>query len=478
MRFKKKFFSIAILICIDLCAFLTSFILSFYSRKLVNLLPFDLIRFEATYGYFIKLWWIPIIFILFIAYENLYTKRYPFWDEARELVKAVTISVVVVFAIVSLGKKTEDISRLTILFLWGYSLFLFPMFRFIGKRMLYRYDVWKNNLLILGAGKAGTTTAQGLIQDKHLGYKVVGFLDDFKRGSVEIEGVSIPILGSLGDFKKVVKEKDVETVVIAIPSMGREKISELTNEVHKYVNRIFIVPDLKGIALLNSELYHLFVQQLFLIKIKNNLDSRLNQLMKRGFDIIISLLILPFILPLICIIGLAIKLDSPGGIFFLNRRLGKDGKIFNCYKFRTMYENNDEILREYLKKNPYARREWEKYKKLKGYDPRVTRVGRFLRKFSLDELPQIFNVLRGEMSLVGPRPYLPREEKDMGEYKETILMTRPGITGLWQISGRNELTFDHRLQLDTWYVLNWSLWLDIVILLKTIVVVLKREGAY
>jgi len=143
-----------------------------------------------------------------------------------------------------------------------------------------------------------------------------------------------------------------------------------------------------------------------------------------------------------------------------------------------MYLNSDEILQEFLEKNPEAKKEWDKYKKLKSYDPRVTKIGKFLRATSLDELPQIFNVLKGDMSLVGLRPYLPREISDMGEYKDIILLTRPGITGLWQISGRNELTFQDRLKLDTWYVLNWSLWLDIVILFKTIKVVLKREGAY
>ena len=143
-----------------------------------------------------------------------------------------------------------------------------------------------------------------------------------------------------------------------------------------------------------------------------------------------------------------------------------------------MYLNSDEILQEFLEKNPEAKKEWDKYKKLKSYDPRVTKIGKFLRATSLDELPQIFNVLKGDMSLVGLRPYLPREISDMGEYKDIILLTRPGITGLWQISGRNELTFQDRLKLDTWYVLNWSLWLDIVILFKTIKVVLNREGAY
>ncbi|EDP75586.1 undecaprenyl-phosphate galactose phosphotransferase WbaP [Hydrogenivirga sp. 128-5-R1-1] len=474
----KESFNILFLITLDTVAFYTSFTLAYFTRKLLNAFPLDIVQFNISYSALLKLWWIPLIFILFIAYEQLYVKRYPFWDETRELLKALTISVVVVFAVVSLGKKSESISRLTVLMLWGYSIFMFPLFRYFGKKLLYKLGVWRRNLLILGAGRAGVGTAKGLQGDEHLGYEIVGFLDDYKKGSIEVGDRSIPVLGKISKFKDIIRDKNVATVVIAIPSMDKERLSALANNVHKYVKRIFIVPDLKGIALLNSELYHLFVQQLFLIKVVNNFDSRLNQILKRSFDLLLSLFMLPFLLPIMGFIALLIKLDSPGSILFVQERLGRNGKVFRCYKFRTMYENSDELLKGFLENNPELKTEWNRYKKLKGYDPRVTKIGKFLRKTSLDELPQIFNVLKGEMSLVGPRPYLPREREDMEGYIDTILMTRPGITGLWQISGRNKLTFKDRLKLDTWYVLNWSLWLDVVILFKTIKVVFKREGAY
>ncbi|PMP89287.1 MAG: undecaprenyl-phosphate galactose phosphotransferase WbaP, partial [Desulfurella sp.] len=165
-------------------------------------------------------------------------------------------------------------------------------------------------------------------------------------------------------------------------------------------------------------------------------------------------------------------------VFYVSKRLGQNGKLFNFLKFRTMYKDNDRLLKEYLSKNKEARLEWEKYQKLKNFDPRVTRIGRFLRKTSLDELPQIINVLFGQMSLVGPRPYLPQELEKIGDSINTILLTKPGITGLWQVSGRNELDFQTRVDLDCFYVTNWSLWFDIVILLKTIYAVLKQKGAY
>jgi undecaprenyl-phosphate galactose phosphotransferase len=199
--------------------------------------------------------------------------------------------------------------------------------------------------------------------------------------------------------------------------------------------------------------------------------------LKRLIDITISLLIMPFIIPVILIIALLVKIDSRGNIFFVQERLGKDFKTFKCFKFRTMYSNSEQIFKDYLLSNPDAFREWNEYKKLKD-DPRITKIGKFLRKTSLDELPQILNVIKGEMSLVGPRPYLPSEEKDMQPYSNIILSVKPGVTGLWQVSGRNKLSFKQRLHLDSIYALNNNLITDLVILIRTIKVVFLGEGAY
>jgi len=201
-------------------------------------------------------------------------------------------------------------------------------------------------------------------------------------------------------------------------------------------------------------------------------------LWKKAFDILLALLSLPILLPVLIIIGIIIKIDSRGSVFFSQKRLGQHDTSFQCIKFQTMYDNNEEILEKYLAENDEAAAEWKKYKKLRLYDPRVTRVGKILRKTSLDELAQIINVLKGEMSFVGPRPYLPREREDIGDHAGLILETKPGITGLWQVSGRNRLSFNERVRLDSWYVLNWSLWTDVSILIRTIKVVLKRDGSF
>ena len=202
-------------------------------------------------------------------------------------------------------------------------------------------------------------------------------------------------------------------------------------------------------------------------------NTNILKFVKRGFDLIFSILILPLVIVLVVILGILICADSRGSVFLRQDRIGKGGKIFKCVKFRTMFEDADERLDLYLNNNNEAREEWNNYN-----DPRLTRVGRFLRKTSLDELPQIFNVLTGDMSFIGPRPYLPEDKDEVLGFSDLIFLMSPGITGLWRLSGRNKLNFEDRVKLDSSYVLNWSLWLDIVILFKTIKVVLNEARSY
>lgn len=180
---------------------------------------------------------------------------------------------------------------------------------------------------------------------------------------------------------------------------------------------------------------------------------------------------------ILAIIAILIYLDSPGPIVFGHKRVGQDGKSFSCYKFRSMVPNAQEALEQYLKDNPAAREEWERDFKLKD-DPRVTKIGKFLRKTSLDELPQLWNVLVGDMSLVGPRPIVRDEIVKYGDYINDFYLVPPGITGVWQVSGRSDTTYEERVLMDSWYVHNWSVWIDIVYLLKTVLAVAKSKGAY
>lgn len=184
-----------------------------------------------------------------------------------------------------------------------------------------------------------------------------------------------------------------------------------------------------------------------------------------------------FWVPVLVLIAFWIKKEDPKGeVFFLQRRLGVNGKEFMCYKFRSMYSDQS-FMQEWLEKNPEEAAYYRIYHKYMN-DPRITKIGAFLRKTSLDELPQLINVLRGEMSLVGPRPYMVIEKKDIGKKAPLVLAVKPGITGMWQVSGRSDVNFDSRVEMDVWYMKNWSLWNDIVILIKTVQAVFKRDGAY
>jgi Undecaprenyl-phosphate galactose phosphotransferase WbaP len=473
----KNAVQIFCLIIIDLIAFYLALFIAWFLRAgifpaVISDLPF----FLFSYVHFISLWWIPSIFIFFIFYERLYDNNLTFWDETRDVVKSISLASITLMAIVTLGKMGDIISRFVLLGMWISALFLFPVFRFWGKRILYAAGIRREKVLILGAGNAGRLVAEGLQREKHMGYDVIGFLDDDKQKQGEfVHGKKV--FGSVEEFSIQIKELGVKTAVIAMPSLPSERLASLVAEVQNSTVKTMVIPDLKGIALLNTDLFHLFLEEIFLMNIRNNLKSITNRSIKRLFDIAASILLLPVLFPLIAIIGTIIRLETPGSAIYAHDRIGRNGKTFKCYKFRTMHKDAEEKLKETLENNQLLRKEWENSWKLKD-DPRVTKIGRFLRKSSLDELPQIFNVIKGEMSLVGPRPYLPRERSEIEENFQVICNAKPGITGLWQVSGRSNTNYKYRVKLDTWYVMNWSLWLDITIIFKTIKVVLKAEGAY
>jgi len=239
---------------------------------------------------------------------------------------------------------------------------------------------------------------------------------------------------------------------------------------------VFIIPYLADLNFVHSPIMEYFNIRYNAIRIENQLLLKKNLFLKNFFDYLLTLILLPLFLIMHIFISFAIKKDSKGPIFFIQTRVGKNGKLFKCYKYRTMYIDSEKILKDYLKNHPEEIEYYEKYHKYKN-DPRVTKVGKFLRSLSLDELPQIINVLKGDMSLIGPRPYMPIELKSLQKDKDIILKVKPGITGLWQVSGRNNVTFKERVSLEKWYIKNYSLWIDFVIFIKTFKVVINKVGA-
>jgi undecaprenyl-phosphate galactose phosphotransferase len=475
--FMRTLLEICCLLLIDLSAFYLSLLMAwiFRSEIIPAIIP-GLPVFVFSYAHFLSLWWIPAVFIFFIFYEALYDSNLPFWDEARNLVKALSLACITLLSIVTLGKMGDIVSRMVLLGLWIVSVFLFPVFRLWGKKHLYTMGIRKKKVLIIGAGNAGRLVLEGLQREKHMGYDIVGLLDDdMRKIGTDINGAKV--LGRVDEYPGFIREFEIKTVIIAIPSLQPDKLTALTGGVQNYAVNTMIIPDLKGIALINTELFHLFLEEIFLINIRNNLKSLTNRFVKRLFDVTVSIISLPLTLLVMGMIGILIRIESRGPAIYAHDRIGRKGKPFKCLKFRTMRRDAEEKLKEMLKSDEVLRNEWETTWKLRD-DPRITKIGRFLRKSSLDELPQLLNVLKGDMSLAGPRPYLPREISEISDHIKVIGNAKPGITGLWQVSGRSDTGYRYRVKLDTWYVMNWSLWLDIAILFKTIRVVLKAEGAY
>jgi undecaprenyl-phosphate galactose phosphotransferase len=480
--FFQKIAQLLILVTIDIGAYFTALVLAILFRIHIFPLfaqhqPFG----KVFYWNHLSIWWIPAILVVTLAYESVYQKRSPFWQEMWQLLRACSVAMLIVLAVVTLGHLNLYISRVLVVALWLFLLIILPLYRLIGKRIFSRLILWQQNVLILGAGDAGISTLKGLERERTLGYRVIGFLDDDpdKIGStIRTANGKYRVFGSTKHFKKFVRMMKISTIIIALPSLHATQLARIVGEVQRYVSRVLIVPEIKGIALLNTELCALFMEQLFLIRIRNNMKSLYARLIKRTFDCIIAGIGFIFILPLLAGLCLAVKLTSRGPMFFVQYRPGQNHKLIPVYKFRTMYIDSEKRLSDALKADPVLREEWDVFRKLKTRDPRVTPIGRFLRKWSLDELPQIFNILKGEMSLVGPRPYMVNEMDKLNGAADIILTAKPGLCGLWQASGRNNLSFDERVELESWYVLNWSIWLDIILMFKTARAVFVAEGAY
>lgn len=472
---KKKYLGKVLLFIIDVITIFIILQCAIFLRK--NVLPYFLQFPEFQAIDFTFFWWVFPVWLSFFAYEGLYTKRFSFWDEVKVLWKVVFFSTVGVFSVLFLGKIGEQISRTVIVLMGVVSFLILPLIRVNTKKLLIRWDLLKSKVLILGAGKTGKLILNALKRDTNLGYDVAGFLDD-DPGKIgkRIDGVKIHM--GVDRAERYINRCEIHDVIIAMPGCERGRLITLINKLQHKAQNILLIPDLFGMAVLGTDLRHFFQEQAIGLEVKNNLAKPINILIKKFFDLIVSIgLVFIFAIPLFIIVIL-IKINSKGPAIFSQERIGRNDRPFRCFKFRTMYVDAENKLSELLENNPEAKEEWEQYWKLQD-DPRITTIGSFLRKTSLDELPQLFNVLKGDMSLVGPRPVTKKEIDEY--YKESAKLcfgVPPGITGLWQVSGRSNTNYNYRIALDSWYVRNWNLWLDVVILLKTVRVVVKSEGAW
>lgn len=473
IKILKKFVRFVTLISADIFSYYLSLYFAVKLRNLlvsnVELVPLNtLFRFRAFAGY----WVFPLIMLVIFWLYDLYSRRKPFWYETEMYVKSLIVSGFITFAFVGFAKDGYNISRLVVALQVLIGFMVFPLVRWLAKIVMYKLLIWRERALLFSKCDVDTSRIVGLSDDPYLGY--------------EFTSVCLSDKSSI-DLGRKLTEWNISVLVVVLDSISDKRILQFINRVYKYVDNILIIPDATEFSMMGSSVYHIFNERLFVLETPNTLKSLENIIIKRLFDFFVGWFCLIVGLPIIIFLSLMILVIDRSYPFFVHTRYNKDGGTFKVIKFQTMQtrvskdkEYEKRLLKKYFKTNPQAKKDWIKYKKIKDSDdPRVSKFGRVLRKTSLDELPQIFNVILGQMSLVGPRPYLLREREDIGDFFDVVLSVKPGITGLWQISGRSDVSFAERLRLDEWYIRNWTVWLDIVIFVKTAQrVLLRSDGSY
>ncbi|MBL0918897.1 MAG: undecaprenyl-phosphate galactose phosphotransferase WbaP [Hydrogenophaga sp.] len=404
-------------------------------------------------------------------------RRKPWWDEARQLIQVIVLAALLDAMIIYLAKW--PLSRLWTGATWGLVLVCLPLARLVARICLLRAGLLTQPYVLIGHPDDVEKAAAALASEPLLGYRPVAVVcPDPGARLVKLCGgqVAAPTALTPG-VREFLSRPGHHQLVGVLGIRDNNWLRELAQELMLTRDDLIMVPAIGGLPIYGMEVSHFFSHDVLLLRARNNLNRRAPQVLKRALDIVGAATLLVLLSPLLAWVAWRIKRDDAGPVFFVQKRVGVDGQLFDFIKFRSMVMDADAALERWKTENEKLYVQYLASNFKLAQDPRVTRIGRLIRRTSIDELPQLINVLRGEMSLVGPRPLLARE---LGEYGKSIAAygkARPGITGLWQISGRSASTFQHRINMDLWYVRNWSLWYDLVIMLRTVRVVLKQEGA-
>jgi exopolysaccharide biosynthesis polyprenyl glycosylphosphotransferase len=471
----RKQAALAAAMLIDVLLINLAFILAYTLRYDLQLFyPLD-IRYDAPFRPYI-----PFALLLtgvsLIAYQvgGLYADKRgrSWWDEVSILVTGTAVSTVVVMA-VTFFIHPLVYSRAMLVYAALLIVLLLGVARLIRRPIeayLRRRGIGVDRVLIVGAGEVGRAVMRNLLANPALGYGVIGYIDDDPvKGNGELG--RFKGMGGLENLSDIVVKEDVAEVIVTLPWHYHRKIMQVVEKCERQHVRVRIVPDI-----FQQRLRQLDMDSLGGIPVIGLQQTQISQgalIVKRAIDIVGSIILLILVAPLMLVVILAIRIDSPGPAVFRHRRVGRSGQEFRIYKFRSMIQGAEELQSEL---EPLNEADGPLFK-IRD-DPRLTRVGRFLRRTSIDELPQLFNILRGEMSLVGPRPGTPEEVEKYEPWQRERLSIWPGLTGLWQVSGRSNVPFAEMCQLDIYYIENWSLSLDLRILLRTIPYVIFRHGAY
>ncbi|MDR3450134.1 MAG: undecaprenyl-phosphate galactose phosphotransferase WbaP [Alphaproteobacteria bacterium] len=419
---------------------------------------------EMTLRQFAEFWALGLTAILWLDSRGHYRQRLPYWESIGHIVSVAAVGFVASGFIEFASHNTS--SRLWM----GSSWILFAVFALLGRsaarHRLEKRGAWRIPAVIIGEGPTAQATLRALSRDKFVGFTIVdqipsSVLSDMKKTRA---------------WKQILMLHDAHYIFLALEGGEMERYQSALKSLPRARVPCSIIPPWLGLPSSTLTPHNFMMQDVMMLHDTNRLKLPLPRMLKRLVDIVLAGTALTFLLPVFVVTAGMVRRDG-GEAFFKQARIGRNGKLFQCYKFRSMRADAEEYLARYLAENKGAAEEWAKFQKLKE-DVRVTRFGAFIRRTSIDELPQLINVLKGDMSLVGPRPCMPGQEGLYAEDFSFYESVRPGITGPWQVSGRNHLTFKERVALEAWYARNWSLWLDIVIILKTFPILLKRDQAF
>lgn len=473
----------AMLLAADILAFALAFLISYSLAKVFSTALFE--REFILFALGTKAWlWIyaaaAIASLGLFCAKGHYTQRTPWWEQVK-YVLVLSVTLMLLTSAVLYFLKVP-FSRMWVLCCFSLCVPSVILLRLVARKIALKVGRWGTNVTILGGTENVLETVFALNSDSYNLYHVneifvlgakhtipAELLPDRQRSALQ-KAVAV------ADIEGLIRNSPSNLIVVAPDSGSQVDLASLAGYVEAAGKVIAFVPPMDGMSLYGMDVQHFFGSHTVLLQPKRKVEKPLNRFLKRTLDLVGAVVGLILLSVPILVIGMIIRKDG-GSVFYFQRRVGRNGKLFKCWKLRSMVPNSKEVLEELLATDPQARKEWETDFKLKN-DPRITKIGHIIRKTSIDELPQLWNVIKGDMSLVGPRPIVTDELEYYGKHAADYLAAKPGLTGLWQVSGRNDTSYAYRVYLDSWYVAHWSVWTDIVIIVLTIGILVNRKGAY
>lgn len=420
-----------------------------------------------------------LYFLFMFIYGHYSLKTNLIWNEIKQLCKSSFCFFIALLVLVPLHTGYE---RRLVLAKLVISMFLVSLFFTRTLRVIFR-NSFARRTLIIGIGAEAARLGKITNNNRFALTKVIGYIDvnnnaelaEVHQKNIVKEECRNALIFPYHQMDIVIRKERINQVMIAVPEATKEQVDHIMDGIYDKVEAVKYLPNVNGTMTFNSEIQDF--DGILLIATSHDKMTFYDRAIKRAIDIIVGIVGVLLLMPMALYVKIkTLKSGDRNPIIFTQERLGTHGKKIKIYKFRSMFPDAEEALEKMMEENESIRIEYLTNKKLKN-DPRITPVGEFLRKTSLDEFPQFINVLKGEMSFVGPRPYLFREVEDMGVYYDSIIECKPGITGMWQANGRSDVSFDDRCKLDDYYYRNWSIWLDLTIIYKTIKSVVYGKGS-